>query len=159
VVALARLGERSPAIDPERATKAFAQIERKGRESLNEMRDLLGVLRSDERGPRAPRPTLAQIDALLNEARAGGRVVDIELEGQQRPLPPSMELASYRAIQHALVAIGGTPNDPATIRLRYLPNAIEFEVCGIPSEGSWGRRSGRGRARAHSGSGRRVQHR
>lgn len=137
VVELARRGERSPAIDPERATMAFAQIERKGRESLNEMRDLLGVLRSDERGSRAPRPTLAQIDALLNEARAGGRVVDIELEGQQRPLPPSVELAGYRAIQHALVAIGGTPNDPATIRLRYLPNAIEFEVCGIPSEGSW----------------------
>ena len=137
VVELAWRGERSSATDPERATKAFAQIERKGRESLNEMRDLLGVLRSDERGSRAPRPTLAQIDALLNEARAGGRVVDVELEGQQRPLPPSVELAGYRAIQHALVAIGGTPNNPATIRLRYLPNAIEFEVCGIPSEGSW----------------------
>ena len=64
-------------------------------------------------------------------------MVDIELEGQQRPLPPSVELAGYRAIQHALVAIGGTPDDPATICLRYLPDAIEFEVCGVPSEGSW----------------------
>ena len=53
---------------------AFARIERMGRESLNEMRGLLGVLRSDDRGSRSPRPTLAEIDSLLEEARAGGRV-------------------------------------------------------------------------------------
>jgi signal transduction histidine kinase len=101
------------------------------------MRELLGVLRSDERGSRAPRPTLAELDALLAEARAGGRAVDLQLQGKRRPISPSVELAAYRALQHALVAVHGAPGHPATLRLRYLPDSLEFEISGVPSEGAW----------------------
>src|SRR5215207_7966448 len=83
----------------ERADRAsFARIERQARESLNEMRGLLDLLRSDERSGRAPRPTLAQVDRLLTDARAGGRLVELEVAGDRRPLPGSLELAAYRAL-------------------------------------------------------------
>jgi signal transduction histidine kinase len=136
IIALAERGERSVAADPEYLRDAFSRIERTGRESLNELRGLLGVLRSDERGTRAPRPTLVEIEALLAQARAGGRFVDLEVEGERRPLPDGVELAAYRAVQHALVAVHGGDDDPATVHLRYLPGALELEVRGVASEGS-----------------------
>jgi signal transduction histidine kinase len=133
MIRLAEQGTQSFAADPQRVRETFAQIERMGRESLNEMRDLLGVLRSDERGSRAPRPTLAEIDALLAEARAGGRLVDLDLRGQRRPLPLGIELATYRALQHALVAVSGAPGEPITVRLRYRRDSLDLEVAGVPS--------------------------
>lgn len=126
-------GENGLPVDPERMQALFGQIERLGRQSLNEMRDLLGVLRSDERGSRVPRPTLAEIDALLEEARAGGRLVDLKLQGERRPLPLGAELAMYRALQHALAALGDGPGIATTVRFRYLRDSFELEVSGVPS--------------------------
>jgi signal transduction histidine kinase len=126
------LAERGGEIERER----FARIERLGRESLNEMRGLLGVLRSDERAERAPRPTLAQLDALLAGARAGGSLVKLEIVGERRSLGAGVELAAYRTLQHALVAVSGTDDQPATVRLRYLAGALELEVRGSSPAGS-----------------------
>jgi signal transduction histidine kinase len=135
MIALAQRGERSPTDDPNGARDAFARIERMGRESLNEMRDLLGVLRSDERGSRSPRPTLAQIDSLLDELRAGGRPVELDLQGERRVLPLGTELATYRALQHALAAVDGSPGEPVSVQLRYLPDSLELEIRGAPTVG------------------------
>src|SRR5919197_721717 len=135
MIELATRGEGILLAAPEDARDAFARIETMGRESLNEMRGLLGVLRSDERAARSPRPTLAQIETLLAEARRGGRVVELEIEGERRPLPGGIELAAYRVLQHALVAVRGGDAEPATIQLRYLPGALELEVRGLPTEG------------------------
>jgi signal transduction histidine kinase len=118
--------------DPERT---FGEIERIARDSLNELRGLLGVLRNDERGRRAPNPTLAELETLLAEARAGGRLVDFDVEGERRPLPRGVELAAYRAVQHALVAVRGDAGRPATVHLRYLPAAIDLEVRGGTIDG------------------------
>ncbi|HEX8857372.1 MAG TPA: hypothetical protein VF752_17390 [Thermoleophilaceae bacterium] len=136
MIDLAEVGERSLATDHARAREAFGRLERMGRDSLNEMRGLLGVLRSDERGTRSPRPTLAQLETLIEEARAGGRAVDLEVAGERRPLPSGVELAAYRALQHALVAVHGADPEPATVQLRYLPSAVVLEVSGLASEGS-----------------------
>jgi signal transduction histidine kinase len=130
LVELAEAAERLD--DPGRT---FGEIERIARDSLNELRGLLGVLRSDERGRRAPNPTLAELDTLLAEARAGGRLVELDVEGERRPLPRGVELAAYRAVQHALVAVRGDEAEPATVQLRYLPAALDLEVRGFPIEG------------------------
>lgn len=124
------------AADPGEGRARFARIELLGRESLDEMRSLLGVLRSVDRGARAPWPTLEQLDALLAGARAGGRVVDLEIEGEQRPLAAGVELAACRTVQHALVAVGGDCDLSATVQLRYLPDRLELEVRGLQSDGS-----------------------
>jgi signal transduction histidine kinase len=112
------------------ARARFARIEVLGRDSLDRMRTLLGLLRTVDRGDRAPRPTLEQLDALLADARAGGRVVDLEVEGDQRPLTAGIELTAYRTLQHALVAVAGTSDRPATVHVRYLADSLELEVAG-----------------------------
>jgi signal transduction histidine kinase len=136
IVELAGTGARSPTLEPEQAQDTFARIERMGRESLNEMRELLGVLRSDARARRSPRPTLAQLETLLTEARMGGRLVDLEVEGERRALPEGVELAAYRAVQHALVAICGADAAPATVVVRYQTGVLELEVRGLPVDGA-----------------------
>jgi signal transduction histidine kinase len=155
LIDLAETGERSLSEDPERSRQLFARIERDCRESLNQMRGLLGVLRSDERAGRSPRPTLAQIETLLAEARGGGRLVDLEVEGERRPLPGGVELAAYRALQHALVAVGGAEGNPATVQLRYLADALELEISGLPADGGGAEAAlaaARERVTAHGGS-------
>jgi signal transduction histidine kinase len=140
--------------DPEGSREAFARIERDGRDSLNQMRELLGVLRSDERDT-SPRPTLAQIEDLLAQARAGGTVVELEVEGERRPLPSGVELAAYRTIQHGLEALGHDDGSPARVRLRYLPDALELEVRGTVADGSASEAAlaaARERVDAHGGS-------
>lgn len=135
IIEVATAAERSLSVGGDGAVGAFARIEAVGRESLNEMRGLLGVLRSDERATHSPGPTLAQIETLLADARRGGRVVDLDVEGDRRPLPGGVELAAYRVLQHALVAVHGAEGEPATIHVRYLPSALEMEVVGQPAPG------------------------
>src|SRR5262249_37053404 len=133
MLALASAHDLDPA-DADRGRPRFARIETLGRESLDEMRGLLRLLRSADPGARAPRPALGQLDALLAAARAGGRVVDLEVEGDHRPLGAAVELAAYRTVQYALAAIGG--DGRATVALRYLPGALELEVQGGHPSGS-----------------------
>jgi signal transduction histidine kinase len=125
VVEMAREGEAGGEASPQ----DFQRIEREGRESLNQMRELLGVLRSDVRDT-SPRPTLAQLETLLERARAGGRAVDLQVEGSRRPLPTGVELAAYRVVQHSLEAFGVGEGEAATVRLRYRDDDLELEVTG-----------------------------
>jgi signal transduction histidine kinase len=131
VVEMARRGEAAPQME---SLEAFENIEREGRESLNQMRELLGLLRSDERDT-SPRPTLAQLEILLERARAGGRVVELQVEGQRRPLPSGLELAAYRVVQHALEALGVAGGAPASVRLRYSVSGLALEVTGATPGG------------------------
>jgi signal transduction histidine kinase len=140
--------------DPEGSRATFTRIEREGRESLNEMRSLLGVLRSDERDV-SPRPTLEQLEDLLQQARAGGAVVELEVEGERRRLPGGVELAAFRTVQHALAALRKDEGAPARVRLRYLPDALEVEIHGAITDGTAGEAAlaaARERVAAHGGS-------
>jgi signal transduction histidine kinase len=132
IVDLARKGE---AVPDDQSREAFEQIEREGRESLNRMRELLGVLRTDEHDT-SPRPTLAQLETLLARVRAGGRAVDLRVEGERRPLPSGLELAAYRVVQHALEALGVAGGDRATVGLRYSDTELELEVTGATPSGA-----------------------
>jgi signal transduction histidine kinase len=122
-------------LDAAAARSRFSRIESLGRESLDRMRTLLGLLRSTDRGAREPRPTLEQLDALLAAARDAGRAVDFEFEGERRPLGAGIELAAYRTLQHALAVVGSDPDPGTRIRVRYLPDRLELEVHGARAGG------------------------
>ncbi len=135
ILALAEQNETQLTDQPQRLRDSFGNIEQLGRASLNEMRELLGTLRSDERGSREPRPTLAEIDSVLERARQDGSAVRLALRGHQRPLPAGIELAAYRAVQHALASIASPADRPAVIELEYLPDELRLEVRGTAQRG------------------------
>ena len=131
LINVAEASERTVHSDPELAYQAFAEIERSGRETLNEMRGLLGVLRSDQPRELGPPPTLAEIDSLLTQARDGGRVVEFAVDGHAQQLPAEIEVAGYRILQYLLATVIGADDHAAiTVVLRYTPQNLSLEVTG-----------------------------
>ncbi|MFJ8578026.1 sensor histidine kinase [Micromonospora sp. NPDC093277] len=109
--------DRDPAIARE-AAKVVADT---GRQALEEMRRLVGVLREPSRPePVAPpaavagpegglsgepahrRPALVELPALLDRFRAAGLRVGYATTGDPVPLPPGLELTVYRVVQESL---------------------------------------------------------
>ncbi|MFH0520588.1 sensor histidine kinase [Streptomyces sp. M41] len=103
-------------------------------EALTELRRVLGVLRSEHpdaphphdpsgtgpgtgfgtaSAPHAPQPTLDRLEALVENTRAAGLTVTVEITGRRRPLQPGVELSAYRIVQEALSNI-----------LRHAPGAV-----------------------------------
>jgi len=121
-----RLAEK----DPERARAAFAAVEDTGREALTEIRRLLGVLRhQDDEIAIAPQPSLRHLASLVRRVEAAGLPVALEVDGDERPLPPGVDLTAYRLVQAAL---GGALEQGAAGRaevvVHYRPDGVDLEV-------------------------------
>jgi len=98
------LGER----DPAQLMPALEAIKGASKESLAEIRQLLGVLRED--APLAPplhparRDRLDRLPALVDEAGRGGLQIALTQRLSQ-PLTPEQETAAYRIVQEALTNV------------------------------------------------------
>ena len=90
---------------PERARPALTEIKEASREALRELRGALDVLRRGEAAPRAPAPTLADLDRLVATVRASGLPVLLSEAPRPEHLPAAVELAAYRIVQEALTNV------------------------------------------------------
>jgi signal transduction histidine kinase len=118
--------------DEQAATRdVLSTIERVGRDTLVELRRLLGVLRrSDDRRALAPQPTLDALDDLAEQVREAGLPVAVRVEGERAPLPAGVELSAYRIVQEALTnSLKHAAAAHAEIVIRYRPAELEVEVC------------------------------
>jgi signal transduction histidine kinase len=116
--------------DPEQARSALAAIKQSSGQLLREMRATLGVLRGvDEHPPRGPVAGLARLDDLLEENRAAGLPVELEVTGEPRELPPSVDHAAYRIVQEALTNTRRhAGRATATVRVRYDDAGVGVQV-------------------------------
>ena len=114
------------------AREGFEQIATTARETLTEMRRLLGVLRTDGRaaGGTAPQPGLARLPELLDEHRRAGGTVYLDIIGHAVPLPAAIDLSAYRILQESLTNIRThAPGASARIELAYLPEVLSISVA------------------------------
>lgn len=90
--------------DPDEAERSLVAARDAGRSVLDELRELLAVLRHDGDGdaPTASLPTVEQLDTLVDTMRSAGLGVAWCRSGTPRPLAPSVSLAAYRIAQEAL---------------------------------------------------------
>jgi signal transduction histidine kinase len=90
---------------PENVEPALRAIKDASGEALGELRSLIDVLRDDAPAPRAPAPTLASLDDIVERSTHAGLQVTKTVEGQSRPLPAAVELAAYRVVQEAITNV------------------------------------------------------
>jgi signal transduction histidine kinase len=115
---------------PERARGPLEAVQDTGRQTIVELRRLLGILREDgQELSLAPQPGLAGLDLLVGEMRQAGLPVQLRVEGQPQPLPPGVDLAAYRIIQEALTnTLRHAGPTQAQVLVRYHDHAVELEV-------------------------------
>jgi signal transduction histidine kinase len=119
--------ERDPA-DAQRAVRAIGAT---AREALDELRRVLGVIRADDpRSPDfSPQPGLDRLDGLLDQVRAAGLAVELELEGRPAELSPAVELSTYRIVQEALTnSLRHGNASHATVSLRFDERTLGLEI-------------------------------
>jgi signal transduction histidine kinase len=118
--------------DPDKAIEALASVENVGRESLTELRRLLGVLRKDDDRSfgRVPQPSIRFVEALVTQARDAGLDVDLVVEGETKDLSPGVDLTAYRIVQEALTNTikHAGPAVHAEVHVCYRPAAVEVVV-------------------------------
>src|SRR5699024_3309190 len=75
-------GRYAAKTQPEIAGQTLETIATTGRDALNQMRRLLGVLRDTDDAETSPQPTLADLDELIETVRLSGLQVDLHTIGQ-----------------------------------------------------------------------------
>jgi signal transduction histidine kinase len=118
---------------PAAGAQRLSAIGDTARAALTEMRRLLGVLREDTGGEpaqRQPQPGLAQLNELLDEARAAsGSGVRLIISGPVATLDPGVELAAYRIVQEALTNARRHAEGAAVdVELTYTPEVLRLRV-------------------------------
>ncbi|MBW8481110.1 sensor histidine kinase [Actinomadura parmotrematis] len=133
--------------DPDRAAETAAVIGDMGRQALEELRQVIGVLRQGEERLLAAAPTLADVHALAGQSRSAGLSVRVEVRGEEGPMPPAVGTTLYRIVQEALTNVHKHAGDADTrIEVGMLPGAVEVDITnaaaaagprhGLPSGGN-----------------------
>ena len=105
-------------------------IERTGRDALQEMRHLLGVLHAGEDlAELAPQPTLRGLQALVERSDAAGLPVRLRIEGERRELPSGLDLAAYRVVQEALTNALKHGGGSADVLVRFGDDELRLEIA------------------------------
>ncbi|HUR09287.1 MAG TPA: histidine kinase, partial [Nonomuraea sp.] len=98
----AAAARRVLASDPDLAREALSAIEHTGRMAMTEMRNIVGVLRTDARAELGPQPGMQDLPALVEQMREAGLATRLSVEGDARPIPAGVDLAAYRLVQEGL---------------------------------------------------------
>jgi signal transduction histidine kinase len=115
--------------DPALVRRPLLAIRDTARDALADMRRVLGALRSGDDAELAPEPGLARLGNLLEQTRAAGLDVELRVEGEPLPLPPSLDLAAYRVLQEGLTNVRKHAGArKVEVALRYGRDAIGVEV-------------------------------
>jgi signal transduction histidine kinase len=113
---------------PEELVESFAEIRASALSGLNELRRVLGVLRSGA-PDTAPQPGLGGLDGLLESARSAGVTVTASINGTPRRLPDGVDLSAYRIVQEALSnAMRHAPGAAVQVKVHYGDAALVVEV-------------------------------
>jgi signal transduction histidine kinase len=92
--------EFRPDAPPEEIAEAAGVIRANAREALQELREVIGVLRSDAAGVVPPQPTLDAIPELIEESRAAGMKVQAQVEVHGGDV--LLGRTAYRVVQEGL---------------------------------------------------------
>jgi signal transduction histidine kinase len=124
---LTTAAEAGPDLDPDRAKALFESIESDSRATLDDMREIVGLLRGGDVA-LAPAPTVAHLDGLLaRHKQADSRLT---VAGDPRSLPATVELSVYRIVEHLMDILADQPESRIDVGVRFDDDALEIRVNG-----------------------------
>ncbi|MEH1129622.1 sensor histidine kinase [Micromonospora sp. CPCC 206061] len=113
--------------DPDRAGAILSAVERTGREALDELDRVLGVLRRDDGADL--RPGLAALPRLVERMAEAGMAVTVRVDPPDPRLPGSLDQSAYRIVQEALTnALRHGKATSATVAVCVDGRRVEVEV-------------------------------
>ncbi|GIH01992.1 two-component sensor histidine kinase [Rhizocola hellebori] len=118
--------------DPQRAIDALTQVEATGRQAMSELRRMLALQGPD--GEAQAHPGLDDLGDLVDGVRRTGVPVEMVVEGEPKPVDPSVGLAAYRAVQEALTnaAKHAGVGAATTVRLMWTDDLVVRVTNAIP---------------------------
>ena len=128
-------GQAQQQSEPDIAEQTLELIADTARDSLTQMRSLLGLLRTDEATAYAPVPTLNDVPALVEQSRRAGLPVTFTgITGTMaRTLPQGAELAAYRTVQEALTnALKHSPGAATAVTIHWGEDGLHMRVQNDP---------------------------
>ncbi|WP_286345780.1 sensor histidine kinase [Frondihabitans sucicola] len=115
--------------DPTRAGEYMGDVAREAQQTLANLRQTVGLLRTDSEGSRSPAPDIGQIPDLVESLTAAGMDIDLRTTGTPRPLGPVAEISAYRMVQESLVnARRHAPAARCTVLLAYRDGGADITV-------------------------------
>lgn len=128
---------------PEQTRQALAGIETTSRETLLELQRMLGALRRAEpddampqAAPLAPAGSLADVPQLAERTAGAGVRVHVTWQGEQRPLPPEIELSAFRIIQESVTnVVRHSGARTCRVAVGYEPTGVRIEVVDDGDDG------------------------
>ena len=128
-------GQAQQQSTPDIAEQTLELIADTARDSLTQMRSLLGLLRTDEATVYAPVPTLSDIPALVEQSRRAGLPVTFTgITGTMaRALLQGAELTAYRTVQEALTnALKHSLGAATTVTIHWGEDGLQLRVQNDP---------------------------
>ncbi|MBV8999640.1 MAG: hypothetical protein JO304_11295 [Solirubrobacterales bacterium] len=122
---------RDPAVTA--ATDGIATL---GRQAMADMHRTLKLLRTsnNDAATRAPQPTLANLDRLLEQSRAAGLDIELTIEGHPRALAEGLDLSAFRIVQEALTnVIKHARRAHTRVLVGYRPDGLQLVITNEPS--------------------------
>ena len=128
---LTTAAESADGLAPEQAKALLESIETDSRRTLDDMREIVGLLRGGD-AVLTPTPSVAHLDALLAQHQPGH--ARLTVTGNPRSLPASVELSAYRIVEHLIAALADQADAPIAVAVRFDETALEIRVTGLVSK-------------------------
>lgn len=118
---------------PPRVRAALAGVQTTGRAALDDMKRLLGVLRSDGPDGLEPQPGLSDLGPLVARYREAGVLVNLTASDTLDAVPASVSTTAYQIVREALTnVLRHSGPVPATVQVVCAPGEL---VIGVVNDG------------------------
>jgi signal transduction histidine kinase len=118
----------------DRTKEEFAALSSAAREALNDVRRLLGVLRSNGPAERSPQPKLADVATLVEASRRAGVSIDLSMPADDgAAISHAVGLCAYRIVQEALANAGRhAPGAWVQVAVERDPDVLRLDIVNGP---------------------------
>lgn len=105
-----------------------------GRQAVDELRRIVGLVREGEAAALAPLPSLSQLDDLVRSVRGTGTAVTVSVEGDLASVPQAVDMSAYRIVQEALTnVLRHAPGGDAEVTVAVGRGELRIDVVNGPA--------------------------